>query len=482
MLVAMTSSGRCKMSRSLWLSSIPLAIAITALLAVGLAGLQPWDGGHGHQAFAHLWDEDGDTTNDFHASLDANPWNGSGPCNPIDTLADVSAGDYEVAVCIESATAALATFEFGVSYDPALTSCTDVACPSGDCVDDNPDANAGATLGSGVPTSPSLGGGWDCNILDTVEPSWEPTCQKDGSAEAWLACWSLTGPFTTPTGDVAFPLAIVTFTTLAEGVDDLALGDIVMGDRWSTELGSCNPIHNVPISCLGATVDLCEGDVDCDGFLDGVDNCPAIYNPDQMNSDGPCRPNGSQIPGQCASNPAADNLGDVCDPDADNDSLPDSSENEASCPFRLVGDSDGDGPLDGYEVADGKNACNVASKPACSDQTNTDNDGITDCTEHSGYATCAFNGDTFPSYTACSDPIDSDGDGCADWIEIVDVDGSKQANLLDVMWIAKRMFNIIPASDSDPVLDTDKSGVVNLIDGLLAAKNSTLVKSHDPCP
>jgi hypothetical protein len=297
-----------------------------------------------------------------------------------------------------------------------------------------------------------------------------------------MTCWSLTGPFTAPTGDVGFPLAIVTFTTLAEGIDNLALGDVVMGDRWSTELGSCNPVHNVPISCLGAAVDLCEGDVDCDGFLDGVDNCPANYNPDQMNTDGPCRPNGSQIPGQCASNPAADNLGDACDPDADNDSLPNSSENEASCPFRLVGDSDGDGPLDGYEVADGKNACNVASKPACSNQTNTDNDGFTDCTEHSGYATCAFNGDTFPSYTACSDSTDSDGDGCADWIEIVDVDGSKQANLLDVMWIAKRMFNIIPASDSDPVLDTDKSGVVNLIDGLLAAKNSTLVKNHAPCP
>jgi hypothetical protein len=102
--------------------------------------------------------------------------------------------------------------------------------------------------------------------------------------------------------------------------------------------------------------------------------------------------------------------------------------------------------------------------------------------EHSGYNTCAFAGDTTPGYTTCANPTDSDGDGCEDWIEIVDVNGSRQANIVDVLLVAKRAFNIIPASDSDYVLDINKSGAVNIVDVLLAAQNSSLVKAHSPCP
>ncbi len=101
--------------------------------------------------------------------------------------------------------------------------------------------------------------------------------------------------------------------------------------------------------------------------------------------------------------------------------------------------------------------------------------------EHSGYNTCAFAGDTTPGYTTCADPTDSDGDGCADWIEIADVNGSRQANMVDILLVAKRAFNIIPASDSDYVLDINKSGAVNTVDVLLAVKDSMLVKSHNPC-
>ena len=34
--------------------------------------------------------------------------------------------------------------------------------------------------------------------------------------------------------------------------------------------------------------------------------------------------------------------------------------------------------------------------------------------------------------------------GCADWIEIDDVNGDRQANILDVQWVAKRAFNVTP--------------------------------------
>jgi len=226
----------------------------------------------------------------------------------------------------------------------------------------------------------------------------------------------------------------------------------------------------------------CAGDADCDGVLDAVDNCPTVYNPDQLNSDGGRRPNGSQLPGEWASNPAQDKLGDACDPNDDNDALPDSQEFDDSCPYRLVANSDGDTVLDGYEVAMGANPCDPASMPMCTGGTDGDGDGFPDCMEHSGYNTCAFAGDTTPGYTTCADPTDSDGDGCADWIEIADVNGSRQANSIDILLVGRRAFDITPASDSDYVFDINKNGVVNTVDLLLAAQNSNLVKLHSPCP
>ncbi|MCJ7491999.1 MAG: hypothetical protein MUP15_07615, partial [Dehalococcoidia bacterium] len=76
-------------------------------------------------------------------------------------------------------------------------------------------------------------------------------------------------------------------------------------------------------------------DPDGDGFADkpanvygtntdvSMDNCPTVYNPDQLNTDGGRRPNGPNIPnggvGDNASNPSQDKIGDACDTDNDND-------------------------------------------------------------------------------------------------------------------------------------------------------------------
>jgi hypothetical protein len=240
--------------------------------------------------------------------------------------------------------------------------------------------------------------------------------------------------------------------------------------------GLCGDVDNCPIDYNPD-----QEDTDGDGVGEVCDNCPGVYSPDPTNTDGGRRPNGSQIPGEWASNPAQDKLGDACDADSDNDGLADTSENHASCPYSLIADSDGDGSLDGYEVSVSRNPCSATSKPACTSSTDSDGDGFTDCVERSGYNTCAFAGDTTPGYTACIDPADSDGDGCADWVEIVDVNGSRQANIVDVLLVAQRAFNIIPASDSDYVLDINKSGAVNIVDVLLAAQNSTVVRPHSTC-
>ncbi len=90
-------------------------------------------------------------------------------------------------------------------------------------------------------------------------------------------------------------------------------------------------------------------DADGDTVIDALDNCPQVPNTDQSNVDG-------------------DLLGDVCDPDADNDGLSNTDEAVwATNP--LVADTDGDKLSDGQEVN------TYSTNPLDSD---SDDDGVTD--------------------------------------------------------------------------------------------------------
>jgi hypothetical protein len=110
-------------------------------------------------------------------------------------------------------------------------------------------------------------------------------------------------------------------------------------------------------------------DTDGDGFLDapsGVygdnnvatygaiaktrDNCPATWNPTQLNSDSHLRKSGTlYIPTGVAGNPNKDKMGDACDPDNDNDGLPDAVE-IAMGTDPLNPDSNGNHCVDGTEL------------------------------------------------------------------------------------------------------------------------------------
>ncbi len=70
--------------------------------------------------------------------------------------------------------------------------------------------------------------------------------------------------------------------------------------------------------------DVCDPDDDNDGDLDGADNCPTVANADQANNDG-------------------DALGDVCDPDDDNDGDLDGADNCPTVANADQADADGDG-------------------------------------------------------------------------------------------------------------------------------------------
>ncbi len=242
----------------------------------------------------------------------------------------------------------------------------------------------------------------------------------------------------------------------------------------------------------GATSELRLWDSDGDGIGNGfpkaIDNCPNVANANQLNTDSaplvtPAEPNDVTIA-------RSDTLGDVCDPDDDNDGLFDGDElvigpghlSHFLCPSAsadldpLKSDTDGDHVLDGAECALGSDPANAASKPAVpaagtdpdadglstafemtigSNPNNQDSDGdkIPDGVEYKGYNTSPTN-------------ADSDGDGCPDGREVASMDGNHGVSSTDLLIVAKEFGRA-----DRPVQDLNKNGIVNSSDLLLAAQN-----------
>lgn len=134
--------------------------------------------------------------------------------------------------------------------------------------------------------------------------------------------------------------------------------------------------QNTTTSTFAVTVTLTTGggdpvDTDGDGIPDTTDNCPLNANTNQANNDG-------------------DAMGDVCDPDDDNDTIPDvETPNEGdgttgpdNCPFtantnQADNDNDGIGDVcdsddDNDEVLDGVDNCPMTAN---TDQLDSDHDG-----------------------------------------------------------------------------------------------------------
>lgn len=226
-------------------------------------------------------------------------------------------------------------------------------------------------------------------------------------------------------------------------------------------------------------------DTDGDGVPDINDNCPAVANADQLNSDGEID-NGSGIAPRDTTVPAGDARGDACetDGDLDNDRLLDGEDTEPLTGAGLCGglttsdghthpgggditDVDGDGPSwdtdgdavrDGAECALGFDPRSAASKPGaatCGGAADLDLDGLSVSAEKCKWGT--------------SDTLaDSDGDGIKDCVEANDTNGDGVANFpADVLNSAKAANSIIQKT-----LDFDLNG-----DGVVTFPGDTILSA-----
>jgi hypothetical protein len=127
------------------------------------------------------------------------------PCDPVDTVSQHHFwwDTHEVAVCIDYAPENIMAFELELVYDDTLDVAQEEFCPAGNCLDDNPDANAGATLGSRWPTTPDLGGwSWDCSVSGLAQPvgDRDPESGRTWSGSRLFCVRPLTSPINASPG------------------------------------------------------------------------------------------------------------------------------------------------------------------------------------------------------------------------------------------------------------------------------------------
>jgi hypothetical protein len=223
-------------------------------------------------------------------------------------------------------------------------------------------------------------------------------------------------------------------------------------------------------------------DGDGDGVLDVDDNCPDAQNPGQENFDGDGPPgigNGFTLAAVDVTVPSADRTGDACDPDDDNDGIPDGTD----------ADPRGDNTYD--DNGNGNAAAGIFGGTDAADDGpswDADLDGVRDgALEECLTASLSMDSDgddLSDRWEACfwgTDPReqDTDADGLSDCLESIDTDGNGEINFGDV--INSAHAGLLPAASfgKDADFDVDGNRAVNFGDVFVTAER-TLIGSRCP--
>jgi hypothetical protein len=185
-----------------------------------------------------------------------------GACADIDAARTLAPGDpaFNVAVCLTNNPTSdpVAAFGYHVTYNDTIIQAPNVCeidsddpTPPPDCaapaLNYNPNANQGNES-----STPGLGGGWDCSGGVGAFPRGDvDDAPGNGTGDAYSGgCLSAAGPNTLVTG----PLGVITFNVVGGGVTNLAITNTTITGDSGIELGSCDPVGDIAMTCTGATV------------------------------------------------------------------------------------------------------------------------------------------------------------------------------------------------------------------------------------
>jgi hypothetical protein len=155
----------------------------------------------------------------------------------VQATAVVSVGnDIAIDVIFGENAGPLGALQFKVVYDDTIL--TPLAGGTG--VNGNPDLNDAVT-----------GTAWTCSLpAGSGTPDIDPV-SGPGHGVALLSCFTTTSPVTITTGTV---LATLRLHVAAGGQADLAIAEAALGSHEGVELGSCNPVVDTEMTCVGGTV------------------------------------------------------------------------------------------------------------------------------------------------------------------------------------------------------------------------------------